>query len=157
MSNNPIGRAGEGGFILAPIDEKTTFGKLTRSELMSRIKSRGNVTTEKRLLQLLRREHLSGWRRQLTLIGSPDFAWRKQKVAVFVDGCFWHGHDCGRNLTPKRNASAWKKKINGNKRRDRRVNRELRALGWRVARIFECTLARRPDACLRRIRRLLDA
>lgn len=138
-------------------ERKTTFGGLSRSELMSRIKGRGNVSTEKRLLQLLRWEHLSGWRRHLPLPGRPDFAWRKQKVAVFVDGCFWHGHNCDKNLTPRSNVDVWKKKLNGNKRRDKRVNKELRARGWRVLRIFECDLSKRPDACLRRIRQLLES
>lgn len=135
--------------------KKTTFGGLTRSELMSRIRSKGNVSTEKKLLQLLRREHLIGWRRHLPILGNPDFAWRKQKIAVFVDGCFWHGHNCDRNLTPKTNVEAWEKKIRKNKKRDRLVNKELRRMGWRVLRIFECELARYPDACLRRIKKLL--
>lgn len=78
-------------------------------------------------------------------------------MAVFVDGCFWHGHDCGKNITPRRNAEAWKRKILGNRRRDRRVDRQLRELGWSVVRIFECQLLHRPDACLRRIRRCLCA
>jgi DNA mismatch endonuclease (patch repair protein) len=137
--------------------EKTTFGCLSRSELMSRIRSRGNVSTEARLLRLLRAERLGGWRRHLPLPGSPDFAWRREKIAVFVDGCFWHGHDCGKNIKPRHNAEAWQRKIRGNRRRDRRVYRELRRLGWRVLRIFECQLSKRPEACVRRIVRLLKA
>jgi DNA mismatch endonuclease (patch repair protein) len=92
----------------------TSFGNLTRSELMSRIRSSGTKTTEERLAGLLRKAGLKGWRRQWPLPGKPDFAWPRDKVALFVDGCFWHGHNCGRNLTPKRNAQAWKEKIDNN-------------------------------------------
>ncbi len=143
--------------VMAHTSERTTLGSLSRSELMSRIRSRGNASTEGRLLHLLRAEGLSGWRRHLPLPGSPDFAWGKEKVAVFVDGCFWHGHDCGKNIKPRRNAQAWERKISGNRKRDRRVDRELRRAGWHVLRIFECQLTKRPDACVRRIARLVRA
>jgi DNA mismatch endonuclease (patch repair protein) len=134
---------------------RTTFGKLTRSELMARVRSKRNATTELRLLSLLRSARLPGWRRDFPLLGNPDFAFPKLKVAVFVDGCFWHGHGCGRNLSPKRNATLWQQKIDGNQRRDRRNARILRAAGWRVIRIWECNLAKHPEACVRRIRRAL--
>lgn len=137
--------------------QRTTFGGLSRSELMSRVRSRGNETTEVRLAKLLRKAGLKGWQRGYPLIGSPDFVWRDARVAVFVDGCFWHGHGCKRrNVQPKTNAKAWKEKIEGNKKRDRRVNRELRRQGWSVVRIWECRLAEDPDACVRRIRRTLS-
>jgi DNA mismatch endonuclease, patch repair protein len=135
---------------------KTTFGGLSRSALMSRIRSSRNATTEMRLLALLRAKRLKGWRRNYPLVGKPDFVFPAVKLAVFVDGCFWHGHRCGRNLTPVRNASAWCDKITRNQRRDRRTNRELRALGWSVIRIWECTLAKHPETCVRRIRRALQ-
>lgn len=130
----------------------TTFGGLSRSELMSRVRSKRNATTELKLLALLRVARLHGWRRDFRLEGNPDFVFRKEKLAVFVDGCFWHGHHCGRNLSPKSNADAWLKKIQGNKSRDRRVNRSLRLNGWKVVRIWECILARRPAECIRRLR-----
>ena len=133
--------------------ERTTFGGLPRGELMSRISAKGNKTTEARLASLLRKAGLTGWRRNLLVLGRPDFVWRKSKLAVFVDGCFWHGHDCGRNLTPKTNARAWSEKIRRNKARDRHSASRLRQLGWRVLRIWECQLARRPGASLARIRR----
>src|SRR5579862_3653035 len=110
--------------------EKTTFGRLSRSQLMARVRSKGNATTEKRLASLLRRAKLHGWRRHSKLRGLPDFAWHKAKVAVFVDGCFWHGHDCDRNLVPKTNAEAWRAKIGRNKQRDRQTTRLLRQQGW---------------------------
>jgi len=133
---------------------KTTFGGLSRSALMSRVRSKGNATTELRLLTLLRSAGLRGWRRNFSLPGNPDFVFAQQKLAVFVDGCFWHGHGCGRNLTPRRNALLWQQKIEGNRGRDHRNTRTLRASGWRVVRIWECDLAKRPDACVERIKRM---
>lgn len=138
-------------------EEHTTFGGLSRSDLMARVRSAGNETTETRLSSLLRRTRLAGWRRHMSLPGRPDFAWPSSKVAVFVDGCFWHGHDCGRNVTPKTNAKAWREKIARNRVRDRRVVRLLRRQGWATLRIWECQLARNANQCLRRIRRALDA
>jgi DNA mismatch endonuclease (patch repair protein) len=135
---------------------KTTFGGLTRSALMSRIRGSRNATTELRFLALLRLSRIKGWRRNLPLRGKPDFAFPKPKLAVFIDGCFWHGHNCGRNLTPKRNAEAWKAKIIGNKARDAIVRRELERKGWKVIRIWECTLAKKPSHCVKRVSRILN-
>ena len=136
--------------------ERTTFGGLSRGQLMRRVRSTGNRTTEERLASLLRKARLSGWRRQLPLPGRPDFVWPKAKVAVFVDGCFWHGHDCGRNLTPKTNTEDWRDKINRNRARDRQASRILRLKGWSVIRIWECRLRKNPIACLNRIRRYIS-
>lgn len=136
--------------------ERTTFGELCRSQLMSRVRSTGNQTTEMRLMSLLREAGLTGWRRHQLLPGRPDFAWRKIKVAVFVDGCFWHGHDCGRNLKPRTNAKAWCGKIEGNKARDRRTSRFLRQEGWTVLRIWECQLAKNPGLYVARIRKAVE-
>lgn len=133
----------------------TAFGRLSRSELMARVGSSRNTTTELKLLTLLRREKVKGWRRNYLLLGKPDFVFPIMKIAVFVDGCFWHGHNCKRNLTPKSNVSAWQEKILGNRRRDHSVTRRLRLSGWRVIRIWECSLARRPLNCVRRIQRAL--
>jgi len=131
----------------------TTFGGLSRSELMSRVHSSRNVTTEIRLITLLRAAGISGWRRSYPLLGKPDFVFPRVRLVVFVDGCFWHGHQCGRNLTPKRNVSAWREKILGNQRRDRRIRRSLRQASWRVLRVWECKLSKSPEACVRRIQR----
>ena len=136
--------------------EHTTFGGLTRGQLMSRVRSKGNETTEKRLASLLRKARLSGWRRHQPLAGRPDFIWPKAKVAVFVDGCFWHGHNCGKNVTPKTNVKAWRDKIKQNKIRDRRTTRLLRQSGWTVVRIWECQLAKTPERCLSRVRKALN-
>lgn len=137
-------------------EERTSFGGLSRGQLMSKVRSSGNVTTERRLASLLRTAGLSGWRRRRPLVGRPDFVWPHARAAVFVDGCFWHGHDCGKNITPKTNAHAWQEKISRNRARDRRVARLLRRTGWKVARIWECELARNPQRCLARLQRTLS-
>ena len=139
-----------------PHDQETTFGGLSRSALMSRIHSYGNLTTEVKMSKLLRKAGLKGWRRHLPLPGKPDFAWPEKKVALFVDGCFWHGHSCKRNLKPKVNVQKWEEKISGNKRRDRRSRRLLREKGWKGIRIWECQLARNPEACIKRVRKLVE-
>ena len=133
---------------------KTTFGGLSRSALMSRIRSSGNITTELRMVALLRKDGLKGWRRHIDLPGKPDFVWPSARLAVFIDGCFWHGHNC-RNLTPKRNAAAWKMKITQNQQRDKRITRELRQHGWKVVRIWECALKNKPENIIKRVNQAL--
>lgn len=140
-----------------PSEQRTTFGGLSRSALMARVRSKGNATTELRLLALLRESGMHGWRRHVSVVGRPDFTWPHQRVAVFLHGCFWHGHRCGRNLVPRTNAAAWRTKIVKNQRRDRRTASALRRAGWTVLTIWECRLARNPRACLGRIRRVLWA
>jgi DNA mismatch endonuclease, patch repair protein len=133
----------------------TPFGGLTRSELMARIRSSGNATTELKMVRLLRRHRLRGWRRNQRVYGRPDFVWRKERLALFVDGCFWHGHNCGRNLTPRRNAPFWAQKIRRNRQRDKAISRHLRSSGWVVLRVWECELSQRPISCARRIAKAL--
>jgi DNA mismatch endonuclease (patch repair protein) len=139
-----------------PDQKETEFGGLTRSLLMSRIRSSGNATTELRFLSLLRISRLSGWRRNYHLPGRPDFTFPKAKVVIFVDGCFWHGHSCNRRGRPKRNIEAWNHKFARNKTRDRVVTRQLRQMDWKVIRIWECTLSKNPASCLRRVARALN-
>ncbi len=103
---------------------------------MARIRGSGNKDTELRLIALMRAARITGWRRNAPLFGKPDFVFAKLRVAVFVDGCFWHG--CPLHATqPRQNAKFWREKIARNQARDRLVNRTLRALGWRVLRIWE--------------------
>ena len=128
--------------------------KQKRSEVMSLIRGKGNKQTEQVLRTLLKQNKITGWRRHLPLPGKPDFAFPKQKVAVFVDGCFWHG--CPKCYTrPKTNRKFWDKKRADNMARDKRVNRQLRRQGWKVIRIWQHSLRKAPDACLNRIRRAL--
>ncbi len=136
--------------------EPSGFGDLSRAELMSRVRSRGNKTTEGRLVALLRSYGIKGWRRHAKLPGNPDFVWPRCRVALFVDGCFWHGHQCGRNLTPKKNIEFWEKKFAATNRRDRLTRQKLRRQGWIVVHIWECVLRRSPRACVGRIRAAID-
>ena len=130
------------------------FTKAKRSDVMSKIRGRGNNDTELVLMKLLRQHGITGWRRNQNGFGKPDFLFRRNRLALFVDGCFWHG--CPKHCKiPAGNRAFWKKKFAANKARDRRVNRELRKLGWRVVRIWEHDLARRGAACIRRVRRVL--
>lgn len=136
------------------------FTKAKRSDVMSRIRSRGNADTELALVRVFRARGITGWRRHIrvsvegkarsgarrsTLVPRlavrPDFVFPKLKLAVFVDGCFWHA--CPQHATkPKSNAAFWRKKLAANQARDRLVTRTLRRTGWRVLRIWEHELRR---------------
>jgi DNA mismatch endonuclease, patch repair protein len=109
---------------------------LTRSELMARIRSNGNKSTELRLIELFRANGIRGWRRGSTLFGKPDFVFPKKRLVIFVDGCFWHGHPVLCRL-PATNRTYWIKQIEANKMRDSTVNHRLRESGWKVFRIWE--------------------
>ena len=115
--------------------------KAKRSEVMARIRSHGNRDTELRLIALMREHGITGWLRNAHAFGKPDFVFRAAKLAVFVDGCFWHG--CPRHATmPANNRAFWKAKFARNAARDRDVTRTLRKAGWRVLRVWECALTR---------------
>src|SRR5471030_3001623 len=115
------------------------FTKAKRSEVMSRVRGRGNKDTEIALIKCFRRNKITGWRRNQKIFGKPDFIFPKLKLAVFVDGCFWHG--CPKHGTqPKGNAAFWKNKFARNIARDILVTKTLRRSGWRVLRIWEHTL-----------------
>ena len=118
-----------------------TFSKEKRSSIMRAVKSRWNKSTELKLIQILNQLGIKGWRRNYKLLGNPDFVFLKKRVAVFSDGCFWHGHDC-RNKRPQDNAEYWKNKIERNKARDKFVTKTLRERGWQVVRIWECEIKR---------------
>jgi len=124
-----------------------------RSEVMSRIRGRGNRDTELLFRTILRVNKITGWRRHLPLPGRPDFTFRKHRLIVFVDGCFWHS--CPRcSNTPKNNREFWIKKLGKNQERDRLVSRELRSRGWTVIRFWEHELTK-PKAVVRRLARWL--
>ena len=115
------------------------FTKAKRSEVMSRVRSRGNRSTELRLMAIFRAHGISGWRRNRPVLGRPDFVFPAGRVAVFVDGCFWHG--CPRHYTaPVGHAAFWRRKLVANRTRDRLVTRTLTRAGWKVLRIWEHAL-----------------
>jgi DNA mismatch endonuclease (patch repair protein) len=132
------------------------FTKAKRSAVMAAIRSHGNKATELRLIAIFRAHSITGWRRHRPVFGKPDFVFPKLKLAVFVDGCFWHG--CPKHATwPKTNAAFWRKKIAANRARDVLVTRTLRAQGWRVLRLWEHELTRKNEPrLLRRLRPHLD-
>lgn len=127
-----------------------------RSRNMRAIRSFGNKTTEKRLASLLTKHGVRGWRPHLRgIVGNPDFVIKEKRIAIFVDGCFWHGcPHCGR--IPRTNKAYWVAKIARNKRRDRTISRTLRALGYRVIRLWECRLRSNPKHCVALVRRVIS-
>jgi DNA mismatch endonuclease (patch repair protein) len=118
---------------------------------MRAIRAGGNRSTEVRLRAALVRHGVSGWQlRPPGLPGNPDFLFPDQKVVVFVDGCFWHGCPrCGHAV--RKNGTYWKLKVQGNRRRDRRNGRKLRAMGLVVLRFWEHALAGPLEPCVRRV------
>lgn len=130
------------------------FTKAKRSEVMSRIRGRGNKETEVAFARLLRLNKISGWRRHHTVFGRPDFVFLKLKVAIFVDGCFWHSCPKHSN-TPANNRAFWEKKLLANRTRDRLVIGTLRKAGWRTMRIWEHEL-RLPERLVRRVKKFLE-
>ena len=131
-----------------------TVSRTKRSEIMRAVRSRGNKVTELVLVRIFRAHKVAGWRRHIALPGNPDFIFRRQKLAVFVDGCFWHG--CAIHCRmPKSNRDYWNQKVASNKARDLFVTRMLRNAGWRVLRIWEHELARKNEQRL--VRRMQQA
>lgn len=113
---------------------------LSRSETMARVKSR-DTSAELKVRGLLTR---LGYRYRLNrhdIPGKPDIAFIGRRKAIFVHGCFWHGHDCKRGArAPKANADYWAAKIARNRARDAEVRERLGALGWSALTIWECEL-----------------
>jgi len=137
------------------MDVSDVFSKRKRSEIMSRIRSRGNKDTELVLATMLRRNCITGWRRHYPIPGKPDFVFTKVRLAVFVDGCFWHG--CPLHYRrPASNIGFWRRKYAGNRSRDKKVTAKLRRKGWKVMRIWEHSL-KRPKRTLARIQWILES
>lgn len=130
-----------------------TLTKNERSERMRRVGGKGNRSTELLVENLLIANRLGGWvKHPKEILGKPDFYFPRARLAVFVDGCFWHMcPSCAR--LPKSRRGFWYKKIDENRRRDNRVRRRLRALGYSTIRIWEHDL--RKLTWLGRLRRKL--
>lgn len=130
------------------------FDAAKRSEVMSHIRGKGNKTTEIALATAFRKGHITGWRRHIKLklkvgathcfglskmqsmVVTPDFIFRKAKLAVFVDGCFWH--QCPlHSKVPENNREVWEEKLRRNVERDKQANCALKAAGWHVLRLWE--------------------
>ncbi|MCL6588461.1 MAG: very short patch repair endonuclease [Firmicutes bacterium] len=134
------------------------YDKKKRSEVMARIKSTGNQSTEEIFRQLLIQAGLTGWEfRKPKLPGKPDFVFEEYKIAVFIDGCFWHGcPHCYDGHIPKSNTKYWAEKIRKNKLRDRKNSQLLRQIGWSVIRIWECKLKCKPELQIQRLVKKLE-
>lgn len=107
-----------------------------RSWIMKQVKSHGNKSTEVKFVCVAKSNSITGWRRNSRLIGKPDFIFPRARLALFLDGCFWHGHPQLCRL-PATNQKYWLSKIERNIARDQYVNRQLRNRGWSVLRIWE--------------------
>ena len=124
----------------------------TRSRMMARIRAR-DTKPELLLRRALRRQGLAGyrchWRR---VAGRPDIAYPGRRIAVFVDGAFWHGHP---DYYRGQSGAFWDDKIARNRDRDARVNAELAGLGWTVVRLWDFEIEQDLDACVQRVRSAL--
>ena len=131
------------------------FSKEKRSEVMRAVKSKNTKTTELKLIKIFKELHVTGWRRTYPLKGKPDFVFPKKKVVVFVDGCFWHGHDC-RNVIPSTNADFWNTKREYNRVHDAIVTETLQKKNWTVMRIWECELkSKNREKLMEKLARLI--
>ena len=120
-----------------------------RSQVMALIRAKHT----KPELAVRRALHAMGYRFRLHarhLPGNPDIVLARHRTIILVQGCFWHGHRCLKGRVPEGNRAYWSVKLAGNKERDRRNGRRLRALGWRVRTVWECSVRRWPEEILRR-------
>lgn len=128
-----------------------------RSALMSRIRAK-DTQPEMAVRRLL---HALGYRYVLhdkRLPGKPDLVFPGRRKVIFVHGCFWHGHSCGRGFRPSSNAAFWAAKIDSNRSRDRRNVRAIRAQGWRVFIVWECAAQpKKMEALRQRLVAFLEA
>lgn len=125
-----------------------------RSAIMRAVKSRD--TSPERLVRKLLRPIAPGYRlHRKDIPGRPDIAYPGRRIAIFVHGCFWHGHDCPRGArSPKGNAEYWSAKITRNKARDTANLAALEERGWRSLVVWECEL-KTPEAVQTRLSALL--
>ena len=130
-----------------------TFSPKKRSWIMAQVKPSGNKSTEMNLRAALRENGLTGWRRNYQLFGKPDFVFPKKRVAVFVDGCFWHVHPQKCRM-PETNRQYWEMKILRNKKRDHLVTSTLRTKGWKVVRIWEGSI--KKPITIAKLRKVLE-
>lgn len=113
-----------------------------RRKTMQAVKGKG-TRLERRLFSMMAGMGLRGWRKNVDdVFGKPDIAFVREQVAIFIDGCFWHGCPYCRRIIPKTNRQYWKQKISRNIARARTSNRQLRHSRWTVIRIWEHELTR---------------
>lgn len=123
------------------------FDSKKRSSIMSKVRSKNNKSTELKLIKVFKEKNITGWRRNYPVKGHPDFVFLEKRVAVFVDGCFWHGHDC-RNTRPADNSDYWSNKRERNIQHDKEITDLFCSRGWTVIRIWECELKKKNSDIL---------
>lgn len=123
------------------------FSKDKRSEVMSKIRGKGNRSTERRMAAMLRASRISGWQmHRKDIPGTPDFYFPELHLALFIDGCFWHR--CPKcSKLPTQNGAFWTDKLMKNVRRDSRIRRALNRAGVSVCRLWEHDLERNTPRC----------
>jgi DNA mismatch endonuclease, patch repair protein len=112
-----------------------------RSRIMGNVKAQGNKSTELKLIKLFKEHCITGWKRNYPVKGKPDFVFLPQRIAIFVDGCFWHGCETHCRV-PSSNQEYWLEKINRNKERDIIITAAFQKRNWIVLRIWEHDLTR---------------
>ncbi len=126
----------------------------TRSRMMSGIRG-GNTRPEVTIRSGLHRAGLRFRLHVRLLPGSPDIVLPRHNALIFVNGCFWHGHDCRLFKLPKTRREFWRKKLDGNRARDLIKHKQCRELGWRMAVVWECAIkgSQRmpPDVLIRQL------
>ncbi|RWC91888.1 MAG: DNA mismatch endonuclease Vsr [Mesorhizobium sp.] len=132
-----------------------TISSTDRSKLMGRIRNK-NTGPELAVRKAL---HAAGFRFRLhrrDLPGRPDIVLPRLRLAIFVHGCFWHGHDCRRGKLPDDNAEFWVEKIDRNKARDVAAQAALSQAGWTVETIWQCQLKNGLEPLIERLRRVRE-
>ena len=123
---------------------------------MSRVKAKG-TEIEKIMAGALWTSGLRGYRKNLKgVLGTPDFCWKRRKVAVFCDSSFWHGFDWAKEKKKiKVRKSFWFKKIEDNMRRDKAITTRLKQDGWKVLRFWDFDIKKDAASCVKKIARVL--
>lgn len=135
----------------SPIPEKTSTSKV-----MSANKGK-NTMPELALRSALWNNNIRGYRLHLkTIPGKPDIAYSKSKLAIFVNGCFWHQCPYCNNQLPKTNTEFWQAKFLKNKERDLKKQKQLKLLGWSTITIWECQIKKNIKACVEIVKERLE-
>lgn len=121
--------------------------KQIRSEIMRKVRSTNNKSTEIKFKEVMIQSGLKGWKIHLKMKFSPDFVFENEKIAIFIDGCFWHGCPVCKKI-PSSNKDYWLKKFERNTERDKKATQELTEEGWIVLRFWEHEIKKNIDNCL---------
>lgn len=128
------------------------FSKKKRSYIMSRVKSE-NTSIEILAKKLMRENNIAGFGSGKGVFGKPDFVFKDKKIAIFIDGSFWHGR--GFNKLKNKLPKFWSEKIYRNIKRDRKVNSKLKKEGWKILRIWDYKLKKCPEKYIKKITELV--